>query len=233
MIVEKTTLSYINSLNIFVYMGAFALKSANRIFVMDMVGTFFAFKRIIPKCRSPPTIKLDFKKFELIGGINMATMPKRRKDKDNPYTLDYNDNEHIYTVSFMDSKNKIHNVEVSKKVFEAFDRFELEDISQLHKMDKHIDGRNIDNNDSTDIVLYHLGVTTYKSVEEEVEDKLQNEELYKAINLLSKTQKRRIKMYYFDNLSLEQISKIEKCSFQAISKSILTGITNLKNKLKN
>jgi len=62
MIVEKTTLSYINSLNIFVYMGAFALKSANRIFVMDMVGTFFAFKRIIPKCRSPPTINLDFKK---------------------------------------------------------------------------------------------------------------------------------------------------------------------------
>ena len=232
MIVEKTTLSYINSLNIFVYMGAFALKSANRIFVMDMVGTFFAFKRIIPKCRSPPTIKLDFKKFELIGGINMATMPKRRKDKDNPYTLDYNDNEHIYTVSFMDSKNKIHNVEVSKKVFEAFDRFELEDISQLHKMDKHIDGRNIDNNDSTDIVLYHLGVTTYKSVEEEVEDKLQNEELYKAINLLSKTQKRRIKMYYFEDKSFSEIARIEKCDESSVRESIYAGIRKIKKSLK-
>lgn len=103
----------------------------------------------------------------------MANMPKRRKSKDNPYTLDYNDNEHIYTVSFIDNKQVIHNVEVLKKVFEAFDKFELEDISELHKVDKHIDSRNIDNTDYTDIVLYHLGISNYKSVEEEIEEKLQ------------------------------------------------------------
>ena len=61
MIVIKTTLSYINFLNNIVAMGLFALKSANRILFIDMVGTFFAFKRVIPKCRSPPTINLDFK----------------------------------------------------------------------------------------------------------------------------------------------------------------------------
>ena len=62
MIVRKTTLSYINFLNNFVFVGVYALKSANRILFIDMVGTFFAFKRVIPKCRSPPTINLDFKK---------------------------------------------------------------------------------------------------------------------------------------------------------------------------
>jgi len=62
MIVKKTTLSYINFLNNFVVMGLYALKRANRILFLDMVGSFFAFKRVIPKCRSPPTINLDFKK---------------------------------------------------------------------------------------------------------------------------------------------------------------------------
>ena len=61
MIVEKTTLSYINFLDNFIVMGVYALKRANRILFLDMVGSFFAFKSIIPKCRSPPTINLDFK----------------------------------------------------------------------------------------------------------------------------------------------------------------------------
>ena len=162
----------------------------------------------------------------------MANMPKRRKSKDNPYTLDYNDNEHIYTVSFMDNKQVIHNVEVSKKVFEAFDKFELEDISQLHKVDKHIDGRNIDNSDKTDIILFHLGVPSIKTVDEEVEEKLQNEELYKAINLLSETQKRRIKMYYFEDKSFSEIARIEKCDESSVRESIYTGIKKIKKYLK-
>ena len=70
----------------------------------------------------------------------MATMPKRRKSKDNPYVLNYNEKEQSYIVSFKDNKNNIHKVEVSEKVFGAFDKFELEDISQLHKVAKHIDG---------------------------------------------------------------------------------------------
>lgn len=163
----------------------------------------------------------------------MANMPKRRKSKDNPYTLDYNDNEHIYTVSFIDNKQVIHNVEVSKKVFEAFDKFELEDISELHKVDKHIDSRNIDNTDYTDIVLYHLGISNYKSVEEEIEEKLQNEELYKAINILSETQKRRLKLYYFEDLTLQEIADLEGCSVKNVYKSIEQAKEKIAKNLKN
>jgi len=163
----------------------------------------------------------------------MATMPKRRKDKDNPYTLDYNDNEHIYTVSFMDSKNKIHNVEVSKKVFEAFDRFELEDISQLHKVDKHIDGRNIDNTDSTDIIIYHLGISNSKLVDEEVEEKILNEEIRNAINQLSDVQKRRIIFYYFDGLTQQEIADKEGTSIRAVQYTLNSAISKLKEILKN
>ena len=61
MIVIKTTLSYINFLNNIVAMGLFALKSANRILLIDMVGTFFAFKGLIYRNRGPPNINLNFK----------------------------------------------------------------------------------------------------------------------------------------------------------------------------
>jgi len=61
MIVKKTTLSYINFLNNFVVVGLRALKSANRILFLDMVGTFFVFKNVIFRNRGPPNINLNFK----------------------------------------------------------------------------------------------------------------------------------------------------------------------------
>lgn len=61
MIVRKTTLSYVNFLNNFPTKGLHALKSANRILLLDMVGTFFVFKREIFRNRGPPNINLNFK----------------------------------------------------------------------------------------------------------------------------------------------------------------------------
>ena len=61
MILNLTTLTYELKNDNFVVVGLYALKSADRILFLDMVGTFFVFKKIIPKCRSPPTINLDFK----------------------------------------------------------------------------------------------------------------------------------------------------------------------------
>ena len=63
----------------------------------------------------------------------------RNKDKYNPYTLDIDEETNTYIVEFKDTKNIIHRVEVSEKVYEAFDRFELEDISQIHKIKKYIE----------------------------------------------------------------------------------------------
>lgn len=162
----------------------------------------------------------------------MANMPKRRKSKDNPYILDYRYEEEIYSVSFTDGNKTTHNIKISKKVFEAFNEFELEDISQLHKIDKHIEDIRIDNTDYTDIVLYHFSNIDKKSVFEQVEEKLRNEELYKAIELLSDVQKRRIKMYYFEDKTLEQIAVIERRSIKNIYKSIELAKTKIAKILK-
>lgn len=162
----------------------------------------------------------------------MANMPKRRKSKDNPYILDYIYEEEIYSVTFTDGSKTTHNIKISKQVFEALNEFELEDISQLHKIDKHIENISIDNTDYTDIVLYHFNDANYKSVFEQVEEKLRNEELYKVIELLSDNQKRRIKMYYFEGLTQQQIADIEGTSLRAIQYTLNSAIEKLKENLK-
>ena len=133
-----------------------------------------------------------------------------------------------YYLSFKDSNKNLQKVEISIEIYEIFNKFELEDISQMHKVDKHIE-----HSELYEESLYKRALEKPISIEEQIEydDDIFN--LKKEIDKLPETQKRRIKMYYFDNLSLEKIAQIEECSFQAISKSILTGVTNLKKNLKN
>lgn len=90
----------------------------------------------------------------------------RNKDKYNPYTLDIDEETNTYIVEFKDIKNIIHRVEVSEKVYEAFDKFELEDISQIHKIKKYIE-----RNEVYEETLFHKSINASISVEDEVESK--------------------------------------------------------------
>lgn len=56
--------------------------------------------------------------------------PKRRKDKYNPYTLHTEKGK--YYISFTDANNCIQKVLISKKIFDSFNKFELEDISWMN-----------------------------------------------------------------------------------------------------
>ncbi len=119
----------------------------------------------------------------------------RNKDKYNPYTLDIDVKNSTYIVEFKDVNNIIHKVEVSEKVYEAFDKFELEDISQIHKIRKHIE-----RNEVYEETLFHKSIDVSISVEEQVENKILHEELKDAINKLNDVQRRRIKKYFFEKL---------------------------------
>lgn len=72
-----------------------------------------------------------------------------------------------------------------------------------------------------------------KNLEEEIEEKIILEEVKKAISNLSEVKKRRIKMYYFDEKTLEEIAEIERTTHQAISKSIRQGIEEIRKNIKN
>ena len=155
-------------------------------------------------------------------------MPKRRKSKDNPYSLNYNEENHTYKVSFKDGINIFHEIEVSEKIYEAFDKFELEDVSQMHKYERHIEHSEIYEN-----TLNSRAVDKPVSLEQEVENKMMVDELKDVINLLSEVQKRRLKMYYFEDMTLKQIADIEGCSPKNVFKSIEQAKENIKKNLKN
>ncbi len=157
----------------------------------------------------------------------MAKMPKRNKSKDNPYTLDFNENKDIYTVEFVDNKGVINKVEISVDVFQAFDRFELEDISQIHKFRKHIE-----HSELTENTLHNRMIDTNVNVEDIVENQIMVDELKLAIETLTDTQKKRIKMYYFEDLTLQKIANIEGCSIKNVHKSIEQAKEKLKEILK-
>ena len=121
----------------------------------------------------------------------MAKMPIRNKSKDNPYTLGFDEEKNIYTVEFKDNKNILHKVEISEKVYKAFDKFELEDISQIHKVRSHIEHSEVFEETLNTRMLYKP-----ISIEEEVENKVLLDDLKKAINYLTDVQKRRLKLDY-------------------------------------
>ena len=121
----------------------------------------------------------------------MAKMPIRNKSKDNPYTLGFDEEKNIYTVEFKDNKNILHKVEISEKVYKAFDKFELEYISQIHKVRSHIEHSEVFEETLNTRMLYKP-----ISIEEEVENKVLLDDLKKAINHLTDVQKRRLKLDY-------------------------------------
>lgn len=132
-----------------------------------------------------------------------------------------------YTVKFVDNKRVIHKVEISVEVYKAFDKFELEDISQIHKYRSHIE-----HSELFDETLNNRAMNKPKSIDEEIEEKILFEELKNAINQLSDIQKRRIKMYYFDDMNLREIAEKEGCAIMSVKDTINIGLNKLEEILK-
>ena len=155
----------------------------------------------------------------------MNSLPKRRKYKDNPYTLSTIDNH--YYILFRDSSNIPRIVEVKKEIYDIFNQFELDDLKELNEYDRHIEHLEL-----TDESIYKKVINNEDGIDDLIIRNSTYDELINAINKLSNTQRRRIKMYYFDELDLKTIASIEHTSFQMISKSIKQAINNLKKNIK-
>ena len=63
--------------------------------------------------------------------------PKRRKDKYNPYEIYEKDGK--YYVSFRNGEKEYKNLEIGKSVYEAFNTFELQDVSHMNVVDRHLE----------------------------------------------------------------------------------------------
>ena len=155
----------------------------------------------------------------------MGEHPKRRKDKYNPYTI--YEKEGKYYLSFKDGQGQRYSFEVTKELYDAFNTFELEDLSFLNIWDRHLEQSEV-----WEPALNERAVNVPESVEEIVFRKIQNEKVHKAIEQLPEVQKRRVILYYFEGLTYKQIAVIENCKYQAVEKSISSALKKLKNILE-
>ena len=155
----------------------------------------------------------------------MDKRPKRRKDKYNPYTL-YTKAGRYY-ISFVDVNNILQKIEVSQEVFESFNKFELEDISQMNEYDRHLEHSEVDEN-----TLYQKSVSSEQLLEEYFDKAQDAENLHMAINKLPDVQKRRLKKYYFEEKTFEEIALEEGCTYQCVQRSVYRAVTKIKNILE-
>lgn len=156
----------------------------------------------------------------------MDKRPKRRKDKYNPYTLHTEKGK--YYILFIDVNNHIQKVEVSKKIFESFNKFELEDISQMNEYDRHYEHSEI-----YEKALHRRNVSDVQSLEEYFDNAQDAENLHMAVNKLPEVQKRRLKKYYFEEKTFEEIALEEGCTYQCVQRSVYRAVAKIKNILKN
>lgn len=151
--------------------------------------------------------------------------PKRRKDKDNPYTLKCSNGR--YYIIYRDGQRKEQCVKISHELFQIFDKFELEDLHYLNIVDRHIEWSEL-----YDGTVERRAQQIKESAEDEAIRNITIHELHKAIDVLPDLQKRRLILYYFVGLTYEQIAEAENCSFQAVAKSIASAEQKLKKLLK-
>lgn len=153
--------------------------------------------------------------------------PKRRKKKDNPYTLNYINEEDNYVVLFRDGKGTLQSVSVNEDVFKTMDRFELDDLSELNEFDNHIEHSEI-----YEFNINMRSVNKQEKLEDYVIRKSTYEDLMSAIKKLPLIQQRRIKMYYFYGYTQNEIAEIDGTTIRAIQYSLRAAINNLKKILK-
>lgn len=149
--------------------------------------------------------------------------PKRRKAKDNPYSIYYDMDKRSYFLSFTDGYGLSHRFEISKDIYDLFDEFELGDLSMLNEFDRHIE-----HSELTEGTLNERAANVPKSVEEIVCERMRDEQLHNAISKLPEVQRRRLMLYYFAELTYEQIAEMEGCSVHSIFVAIERAKENLK-----
>ena len=153
--------------------------------------------------------------------------PKRRIDKDNPYRLfavGTTSNEPHFFIQFRDGAGTEHCLEIEKPLYDLFDEYELDDLSYLNEVDNHYE-----HSELTEATLRKRAVVRPEDVEAVVLAQMERAQLHIAISRLPEIQRRRLTLYYYGELTHQQIADIEGCAREVVTKSIKKAIRNLKN----
>ena len=114
-----------------------------------------------------------------------------------------------------------HCMEIDKTLFDAFNGFELDDLSFLNETDRHYE-----HSELSEASLHKRMPEQGESIEDTILRQLENETLCLAIDALPEIQRRRLTMYYFGELTYEQIAEMEGCTKRAVKFSVDIAIEN-------
>jgi len=150
--------------------------------------------------------------------------PNRKKDKLNPYTLSIENN--TYYIAFTDGQGIFHKQEISIELYATFNDFELDDISIMNEVSRHLT--------EADVGEEPLGqriADPSEPLEDHVYRRIIYQDLHKAIAQLPEIQRRRILLYYFGGYTYEQIAQMEGCKHPAIIKSVAAAERNIRKNI--
>ena len=147
--------------------------------------------------------------------------PIRKKDKYNPYELTVENEE--YYVAFYDGQGFHHKERISRELYELFDRFELEDISQLNVISRYQE-----HSELTEGTLNQRALIQPEAMEDSVYRKIMHDQLHTAIAKLPDIQRRRVLLYYFGGYTYERIAEMEGCTKMAVKFSIDIAVKKLR-----
>lgn len=94
----------------------------------------------------------------------------------------------------------LQEVKIDKVLYEAFDRFELEDISYLNRLSRYIE-----HSELSDAALNDRAFCWPESLEDAVIKKQEREALHKAIIKLPETQRRRLLLFFSAGLPTSRL----------------------------
>lgn len=154
----------------------------------------------------------------------MDKRPKRRKSKDNPYTI-FGEKGKFYVV-FKDGQGDENKVEVNNDVFSLFNDNELHDISQLNEFDRHIE-----HSEQSEITLHKKTLSDNIPLEDIIISKIRNGKLKEMLICLSPLQRERIILFYWERFTCSEIAEIQGCTRQAVSLIIRRARKKLKEEI--
>ncbi len=109
----------------------------------------------------------------------------------------------------------IKKVEVTDELIECFDEFRKVKNNQKKSDERHIDFRGVDNAENEAIIIH-----SEKTIEEIIFEDERKEQLHLALSSLTDIQRRRVLLYYFDDMTLKAIAKLENVHISAVERSI-------------
>jgi RNA polymerase sigma-70 factor (ECF subfamily) len=116
----------------------------------------------------------------------------------------------------------IKKVEVTDELIECFEDFRKKKNNQSKSDKRHIDYKSVENAENEAIIIY-----SKKSIEEIIFEDERKEQTHLALSSLTVIQRRRVMLYYFDDLTLEAIAKLENVHVTKIHKSIKQAEKNI------